>query len=219
MCHEVHCVESWCNENISHVGNLHSKCINLIFFFSGFSVGFWINEEECYLLPTWAWIIGESEEVWTNVAIYSDPPLRIHIIGAQRPVRIAPPSQPPHHNSPATREFQSSFQSRLKCSSEGVIWMWRASFANSSCPLPWSSTVVSSQWMGWWFSHSWHPQRSTSTKIEVPDWWTAAIRRQGRRSSSPTFDLQWFVVHVLFILLHFPDDNWSIQLKSQYVIF
>ena len=34
----------------------------------------------------------------------------------------------------------SSPPSRLKHSSEGVIWMCRASFTNSSCPLPCSST-------------------------------------------------------------------------------
>ena len=44
--------------------------------------------------------------------------------------------------------------SRLKRSSAGVIWMCRASSTNNSCPLPWSSTVVSSQWIGWWFSHA-----------------------------------------------------------------
>ena len=47
----------------------------------------------------------------------------------------------------------SSPPSQLKHSSEGVIWMCRASFTNSSCPLLRSSTVVSSQWVGWWFSH------------------------------------------------------------------
>ena len=31
--------------------------------------------------------------------------------------------------------------------------MCKASFTNNSCPLPWSSTVVSSQWIGWWCSH------------------------------------------------------------------
>ena len=41
-----------------------------------------------------------------------------------------------------------------KRSSEGVIEMYRASFTNSSCPLPWSSTDVSSQLIGWWFSHA-----------------------------------------------------------------
>ena len=52
----------------------------------------------------------------------------------------------------------SSPPSRLKRSSAGVIWMCRASFTNNSCPLPWSSTMVSSQWIGWWFSHarSWY---------------------------------------------------------------
>jgi len=43
--------------------------------------------------------------------------------------------------------------SRLKRSSTGVIWMCKASFTNN-CPLPWSSTVVSSQWIGWWCSHA-----------------------------------------------------------------
>ena len=45
---------------------------------------------------------GESE-VQINVAIYGHALLRIHIIGGQRSVRIAPPSLPPHHSSPATR--------------------------------------------------------------------------------------------------------------------
>ena len=44
--------------------------------------------------------------------------------------------------------------SRLKSSSTGVIWMCKASFTNNSCPLPWSSTVVSSQWIGWRCSHA-----------------------------------------------------------------
>ena len=48
----------------------------------------------------------------------------------------------------------SSPPSRLKRSSTGVIWMCKASFTNNSCPLPWSNTVVSSQWIGWWCSHA-----------------------------------------------------------------
>ena len=48
------------------------------------------------------------EEVQTNVAIFSYTLLRIHVIGGQRLVRIAPPSLPPHHSGPATRDFQSS---------------------------------------------------------------------------------------------------------------
>ena len=51
---------------------------------------------------------GESEEVRTNVAIYSHALLRIHVIGGQRSVRVAPPSLPPHHSGLATRDFQSS---------------------------------------------------------------------------------------------------------------
>ena len=42
------------------------------------------------------------EEVQTNISIYSHALLRIHIIGGQRSVRIAPPSLPPHHSGPAT---------------------------------------------------------------------------------------------------------------------
>ena len=34
--------------------------------------------------------------------------LRIHIIGGQKSVRIAPPSLPPHHCSPVSKDFQSS---------------------------------------------------------------------------------------------------------------
>ena len=48
------------------------------------------------------------KEVRNNVAIYSHALPRIHVIGGQRSVRIASPSLPPHHNSPATRDFQSS---------------------------------------------------------------------------------------------------------------
>ena len=60
--------------------------------------------------------------------------------------------------------------------SEGIICMHRASFSSSSSyPLTLSSTDVSSQLMGWWFSHAcsaiadfsvqfvWSPQR--------PHWW------------------------------------------------
>ena len=53
-------------------------------------------------------IRAKVEEVRNNVAIYSHALLRIHVIGCQRSVRIAPPSLPPHHSGPATRDFQSS---------------------------------------------------------------------------------------------------------------
>ena len=39
---------------------------------------------------------------------YSHALLRIHVIGGQRSVRIAPPSLPPHYSCQATRDFQSS---------------------------------------------------------------------------------------------------------------
>ena len=59
--------------------------------------------------------------------------LSIHVTGGQRSVRIASPSllitvvQQPETSSPL---------SQLKRSSTGVIWMCKASFTNSSCPLP-----------------------------------------------------------------------------------
>ena len=53
-------------------------------------------------------ISAKVKEVQTNVAIYSHAVLRIHVIGGQRSVRIAPPTLPPHHSSPPTRDFQSS---------------------------------------------------------------------------------------------------------------
>ena len=37
----------------------------------------------------------------------------------------------------------------------GHHWMCTTSFTNSSCPLPWSSRLVSSQGIRWWFSHAW----------------------------------------------------------------
>ena len=52
--------------------------------------------------------VAKVEEVRNNVAIYSRALLRIHVVGGQRSVRIAPPSLPPHHSGPATRNFQSS---------------------------------------------------------------------------------------------------------------
>ena len=96
-------------------------------------------------------IRAKVKEVRNNVAIYSHALPRIHVIGDQRSVRIAPPCllitavQQPGTSSPP---------SQLKRSSTGVIWMCKASFTNNSCPLPWSSTVVSPQWIGWWCSHA-----------------------------------------------------------------
>ena len=103
------------------VAKLIVSMINTMVNFSGFSVGFCINEEEDYLLPT-RWenslpmyrlnasvvIRAKVKEVRTNITIYSHTLLRIHIIGGQRSVRIAPPSLPPHHTDPAARDFQSS---------------------------------------------------------------------------------------------------------------
>ena len=64
--------------------------------------------------------------------------------------------------------------SQLKRSFAGVIWMCRASFTNSSCPLPWSSMVVSSQWIRWWFSHTCSVTAAFPQlfqKIGWPTWW------------------------------------------------
>ena len=59
---------------------------------------------------------AKVKEVRTNITIYSHALLRIHIIGGQRSVRIAPPSLPPHHSDPAARDFQSSIPV------EALIW-------------------------------------------------------------------------------------------------
>ena len=91
--------------------------------FSDFSVGFCINEEKGYLLPTQARKItlptfrlnapviirAKVKEVRTNITIYSHTLLKIQVIGGLRSVRIAPPFLPPHHSDPAARDFQSSF--------------------------------------------------------------------------------------------------------------
>ena len=98
------------------------------------------------------------KEMQNNIAIYSHALLRIHVIGGQRSVRIAPPClliavvQQPGTSSPP---------SQLKCSPTGVIWMCKASFTNY-CPLPWSSTVAaSSQWIRWWCYVKWLSRYNT----------------------------------------------------------
>ena len=54
----------------------------------------------------------------------------IHIIGGQRSVRIAPPSLPPHHSGPATRDFQSSISvealSKLKLVTDNLLSIYTA---------------------------------------------------------------------------------------------
>ena len=83
---------------------------------------------------------AESEKTANKCCYYSHTLLRIHIIGGQRSVKISPPSLL-HHSGSATRDFQSSIS--VEVPSVGIIWMGRA-FINSSCPLPWPNTVVSS---------------------------------------------------------------------------
>ena len=111
---------------------------------SGFSVDCRINEEKviCYNLrlennfrPNAPVVISmKVKKCETNIAIYSYALLRICVNGGQMSVRIAPPSLPPHQV--VQQLGTSSPPSQLKYSSEGVIWMCRASFTNSSCPLP-----------------------------------------------------------------------------------
>ena len=128
-------------------------------FFSSFSVSFCINEGKViwYQLKLRKQLADvstecssrhecESEEVGINVAIYSHVLLKIHVVGGQRSVKLllSPCLLITAFQQPGT----SSPSSQLKCSSEGVIWMCRDSFTNNSCPLPRSSTVVSSQWIG-----------------------------------------------------------------------
>ena len=54
-------------------------------------------------------IRAKVKEVQTNITIDSHTLLRIHVIGGQRSVRIAPPSLPPHHSNPAARHFQGHY--------------------------------------------------------------------------------------------------------------
>ena len=111
---------------------------------------FVLHKEKGYLLPTWVrkiicWRFDSSchhtGQKWKKCEryylYYSHALLRIHVIGSQKSVRIEPPSLPSDHSSPATSPL-----SQLKHSSAVIIWMCRASFTSSSCPLPWSSTVV-----------------------------------------------------------------------------
>ena len=84
---------------------------------------------------------------------YTHALLRIHVIGSQKSVRIAPPSLPSDHSSPATSPL-----SQLKHSSMGIIWMCRT-FTSSSCPLPWSSTMVAEH--AWENHHPIHGEETT----------------------------------------------------------
>ena len=96
---------------------------------------FWGDVEDGYLLPTWARKITCQVKKWEQTLLF----IAIHywgytslevkgqwgllltayllITAVQQPVTSSPPS-------------------RSKRFSEGVIWMYRASFTNSYCPLP-----------------------------------------------------------------------------------
>ena len=137
--------------------------------------------------------------MWTNTAIYS------HLLPRSRHWRskvgedcsflIASSSQR------SCNQGLCSPPSQLKHSSGGVIWMCRA---NSSCPMPWSSTVVSSQWIRW-FSHACSTTADFSIiPLSQTSWCflQPCLQSPGWRTGS-----SW----CLFALLHFrPDENWSI---------
>ena len=87
------------------------------------------------------WMLqGESEEVWTNAAIYSHALLRISVIRGQRSVRIAPPSLPPHQSGPATQD-SSGCAGPVLChgpalwsppsGSVGDIFLWHIEWAQT----------------------------------------------------------------------------------------
>ena len=114
--------------------------------FSGFSVGFCINEGKViwYQLELGKPLADvstecssrheyKSEEVGINVAIYSHALLKIHVVGGQRLDKLL--ISPCHLITAVQQPGTLSPSSRLKCSSEGVIWLCRASFTNSYCPL------------------------------------------------------------------------------------
>ena len=73
----------------------------------------------------------------------------IDVIGGQRLVRVAPPSLPPHHSDPATRDFQSfilveALFHRCHLDVQGLLHQQLLSSAMVHM-------VVSSQWIGWWY--------------------------------------------------------------------
>ena len=97
-------------------------------------------------LPTYQ-LNAPVKEVRTNIAIYSHALLRIHITGGQMMVQIVPPSLPPYHSSPATRDHLSEvFLKGCNLNLQGLLHQ-------QLLPLLWSSTVVSSLWVRWWFFH------------------------------------------------------------------
>ena len=54
-----------------------------IFIFFQWLLSWLLHKWTGRLLPTWALHQGESEEAWTNTAIYSHALLRIHVIGVK----------------------------------------------------------------------------------------------------------------------------------------
>ena len=98
-------------------------------------------------------IRAKVKEVWTNIAIYSHALLRIHVNGGQKLVRIAPPSLPPHHSSPATRNFKSSTSVEMLLRAyhldvQGILHQQLL----SSAMVQYSGFLSLSPW--WWLEHS-----------------------------------------------------------------
>ena len=93
--------------------------------------------------------------------------------------------------------------------------MCRASFTNSSCPLLWFSTVVSSQWIGWWFSHASSTSPLSPSHRHVPSVlspvsvWSLRCRpgRSCRWYDTP----HWIVIYWIGLLsvFGFAGKNWS----------
>lgn len=99
----------------------------------------------------------------------------------------------------------NSMNNKVK-NSNRLIWR-----NNSSCPLPWSSIVVTSQWIEWCVCSA----AVDSIFFFLLAFWCSfsPISRQGRQGERS--NLYWFFwFNCSHFLIHFwPDDDWSIQSK------
>ena len=86
---------------------VHIQCLLRVD--GGIGAGVFLTSFFCVVpeSPYSSYAASESERSVNNhcYLYYSHALLRIHVIGGQRPVRIAPLSLAPHHSSPATRDF------------------------------------------------------------------------------------------------------------------
>ena len=83
----------------------------------------------------------------------------------------------------------SSSSSWLKCSSKGIIYIWRASITSSSCPHSWSIIDVFTGSSGESLLPTSPSFSFFSHRNHVVDWSDKEARKEDK--SSPTFDLQW----------------------------